>query len=37
MLDKLKTIENRYLETESRMASGELYVPLGVYRRCEGA
>ena len=31
MLDKLKTIENRYLETESRMASGELFTSPSAY------
>lgn len=34
MPDRLKAIENKYLETESRMASGELYSDPAAYAAC---
>ncbi len=34
MLDRLKAIENKYQETESRMASGELYSDPTAYASC---
>ena len=34
MLDKLKQLENRYNEIESRMASGEIYADPAAYAKC---